>query len=126
MIDIIIPFLFGLMVGAAGGVMIAALLVASRDTTPQPREAVRYVGGVIPDAEQAAENLRRNMRKLYGTPVYETDARIGKWIVLSDRTVRCPYCGKVFYDAYDQDFANRFCRNCGESMDDGKEDRNIH
>ena len=32
MIDIIIPFLFGLMVGAAGGVMIAALLVASRES----------------------------------------------------------------------------------------------
>jgi len=58
--------------------------------------------------------------------VYPTGDRIGKWIVLSDRTVRCPYCGKVFDDAYDQDFADRFCRNCGESMDDGKEDRNIH
>lgn len=56
--------------------------------------------------------------------VYPTGDRIGKWIVLSDRTVRCPYCGKVFYDAYDQDFADRFCRNCGECMDDGKEDRN--
>ena len=32
MIDIIIPFLFGLMVGAGGGVMIAALLVASRES----------------------------------------------------------------------------------------------
>ena len=113
MIDIIIPFMFGLMVGAGGGVMIAALLVASRDT---PREAVRYVGGVIPDAEQAAENLRRNMRKLYGTPVYETDARIGKWIVLTDKTVKCPKCGKCFDDAYDMDHADRFCRNCGAKM----------
>lgn len=32
MIDVIIPFVFGLMVGAAGGVMIAALLVASRES----------------------------------------------------------------------------------------------
>lgn len=32
MIDVLIPFLFGLMVGAAGGVMIAALLVASRES----------------------------------------------------------------------------------------------
>lgn len=38
MIDVLIPFLFGLMVGAGGGVMIAALLVASRDTPPQPHE----------------------------------------------------------------------------------------
>ena len=166
MIDIIIPFLFGLMVGAAGGVMIAALLVASResekigakwlteghdlirrddaieavytrikqigygndpyvlsirqairDVPPQPSEAVRYVGGVIPDAEQAAENIRRSMRKLYGTPVYETDARIGKWIVLTDKTVKCPKCGKCFADAYDMDHADRFCRNCGECME---------
>lgn len=56
--------------------------------------------------------------------VRHTGERIGKWIVLSDRTVRCPYCGKVFDDAYCQDFADRFCRNCGECMDDGKEDRN--
>ena len=117
MIDIIIPFLFGLMVGSAGGVMIAALLVASRDTPPHPREAVRYVGGMIPDAEQAAENIRRNMRKLYGTPVYETDARIGRWIVLTDKTVKCPKCGKCFADAYDMDHADRFCRNCGECME---------
>lgn len=116
MIDIIIPFLFGLMVGAGGGVMIAALLVASRET-PQPREAVRYVGGVIPDAEQAAENIRRGMRKLYGTPIYETNARIGKWIVLTDKTVKCPKCGKCFDDAYDMDHADRFCRNCGECME---------
>lgn len=37
MIDVLIPFIFGLLVGAGGGVMIAALLVASRDTPPQPR-----------------------------------------------------------------------------------------
>ena len=84
MIDVLIPFLFGLMVGAGGGVMIAALLVASRDTPPQPRE---------------------------------TDARIGKWIVLTDKTVKCPKCGKCFADAYDMDHADRFCRNCGECME---------
>lgn len=122
MIDLLIPFLFGLMVGAGGGVMIAALLVASRDAS-QPREAVRYVGGVIPDAEKATENLRRNMRKLYGTPVYETDARIGKWIVLTDKTVKCPKCGKCFDDAYDMDHADRFCRNCGECMEEDREGR---
>lgn len=32
MIDIIIPFMFGLMIGAGGGVMIAALLVASKES----------------------------------------------------------------------------------------------
>lgn len=32
MIDVLIPFVFGLMVGAGGGVMIAALLVASRES----------------------------------------------------------------------------------------------
>lgn len=32
MIDVLIPFLFGLIIGAAGGVMIAALLVASRES----------------------------------------------------------------------------------------------
>jgi len=56
--------------------------------------------------------------------VYPTGDHIGKWIVLSDRTVRCPFCGKIFNDAYCPDFADRFCRNCGECMDDGKEDRN--
>lgn len=32
MIDVIIPFVFGLVIGSAGGVMIAALLVASRES----------------------------------------------------------------------------------------------
>lgn len=83
MIDVLIPFVFGLMVGAGGGVMIAALLVASRDSKP-----------------------------------YKTGAKIGRWICLSDHTVKCPECGMTFFDAYDCDHADRFCRNCGKCMEE--------
>jgi gas vesicle protein len=42
MIDVVIPFLLGLMVGAAGGVMIAALLVASRESEKIGAKTGRY------------------------------------------------------------------------------------
>lgn len=80
-VDIAIPFVFGLIVGAGFGVMLAALVGANGRDKP-----------------------------------YRTGARIGRWLVLSDHTVECPECGKTFFDAYDVDQADHYCRNCGANM----------
>lgn len=82
MIDLLIPFIFGLLVGAGGGVMIAALMAASRERP------------------------------------YKTGATIGRWICMSDHTVKCPECGMTFFDAYDCDHADRYCRHCGACMEE--------
>ena len=58
------------------------------------------------------------MERLVETPVVDAAPVVhAHWIYGRNTSATCSHCHRTYYDAYDLDNSDRYCRGCGALMD---------
>lgn len=59
------------------------------------------------------------MERLVEAPAVDAAPVIhAKWIYGRNTSATCSHCHRTYYDAYDLDNSDRYCRGCGAKMDE--------